>query len=151
MLHEGIDTSSETGRVPFLGKLPYAQYRRVLQVSAVHVYLAYPFVLSWSLLEALASGCAVVASDTAPVREVIHDGKNGWLVDFFDGVQLVETVKKVLGDPTGLQAMRKAAVESVWGRFAQVAGTAEYLALLGCDLPVALGSNLRSEILWEGQ
>lgn len=56
-----IDTNSETGRVHFLGKLPYAQYRWVLQVSAVHVYLTYPFVLSWSLLEALASGCAVVA------------------------------------------------------------------------------------------
>lgn len=66
----------------FLGKLPYAQYRRVLQVSAVHVYLTYPFVLSWSLLEALGSGCAVVASDTAPVREVIWDGENGMLVDY---------------------------------------------------------------------
>jgi glycosyltransferase involved in cell wall biosynthesis len=126
-----IDSSRETGRVHFLGKLPYAQYRRVLQVSAVHIYLTYPFVLSWSLLEALASGCAVVASDTEPVREVIRHGENGLLVDFFDGVQLVQAVHKVLTDPTGMQALRQAAVELVRGRFAQGAGTAEYLELLG--------------------
>jgi hypothetical protein len=126
-----IDTSSETGRVHFLGKLPYAQYRRVLQVSAVHVYLTYPFVLSWSLLEALASGCAVVASDTAPVREVIRQGQNGWLVEFFDGAQLVKAVHKVLTDSTGMQVMRRAAMESVKERFAQAAGTAGYLDALG--------------------
>ena len=96
-----IDTSSETGRVHFLGKLPYAQYRRVLQVSAVHVYLTYPFVLSWSLLEALASGCAVVASDTAPVREVIRHGENGLLVDFFDGAQLVDAIASAAGRSDG--------------------------------------------------
>ncbi|MBS3997716.1 MAG: glycosyltransferase family 4 protein [Hydrogenophaga sp.] len=126
-----IDTSSETGRVNFLGKLPYAQYRRVLQVSAVHVYLTYPFVLSWSLLEALASGCAVVASDTAPVREVIRHGENGWLVSFFDGARLVDAVGKVLSDQTGMRAMRLAAVESVKEWFAQAAGTAGYLDALG--------------------
>jgi glycosyltransferase involved in cell wall biosynthesis len=146
-----IDTSSETGRVHFLGKLPYAQYRRVLQVSAVHVYLTYPFVLSWSLLEALASGCAVVASDTEPVREVIRHGENGLLVDFFEGVQLVKTVLKVLTDQSVMHAMRQAAVESVSGQFAQASGTAGYLNLMGCDLPIALGSNLRLELLWEGQ
>lgn len=133
-----IDSSSETGRVHFLGKLPYAQYRRVLQVSAVHVYLTYPFVLSWSLLEALASGCAVVASDTAPVREVIRHGENGLLVDFFDGAQLVNAVQKVLADQTGMQPMRKAAVESVKERFAQAAGTAGYLDALGLQAgPIA--------------
>ncbi len=126
-----IDTSSETGRVHFLGKLPYAQNRRVLQVSAVHVYLTYPFVLSWSLLEALASGCAVVASNTAPVREVIRHGENGWLVDFFDGSQIVDAVRKVLAEPSGMQAMRHAAVESVRARFAQAVGIAGYLEVMG--------------------
>ncbi len=146
-----IDTSSETGRVHFLGKLPYAQYRRVLQVSAVHVYLTYPFVLSWSLLEALASGCAVVASDTAPVREVIRQRENGLLVDFFDGKQLLDAVNKVLTDQSGMRAMRRAAVESVKERFAQASGTAGYLDLMGCDLSVTQGSNLRSEFLREAQ
>jgi glycosyltransferase involved in cell wall biosynthesis len=132
-----IDTNGDAKRVHFLGKLPYAQYRRVLQISAVHVYLTYPFVLSWSLLEALASGCTVVASDTAPVREVIRHGENGLLVDFFDGAQIVDAVCKVVGDLAGMQDMRRAAVESVRVRFAQAQGTARYLAELGCAATAA--------------
>lgn len=71
-------------RTHFLGRVPYAQYVKLLQVSAVHLYLSYPFVLSWSVLEAMACGAAVVAGDTAPVREVIEKGRNGWLVEPFD-------------------------------------------------------------------
>ena len=69
----------DTSRVRFTGKLPYDQYARVLQVSAVHAYLTYPFVLSWSLFDALACGAVVLASDTAPVRELITDGTTGLL------------------------------------------------------------------------
>ena len=135
--------------VHFLGKLPYAQYRLVLQVSAVHMYLTYPFVLSWSLLEALASGCVVVASDTAPVREVIRHGENGLLVDFFDGAQLVKAVHKVLADPIGMQGIRKAAMESVKARFAQAAATAGYLYELGLPIGPSTLAKQVSEISLE--
>ncbi|QYX56162.1 glycosyltransferase [Roseovarius sp. SCSIO 43702] len=85
-------------RVHFLGRIPHDQFTRVLQLSRVHVYLTYPFVLSWSLMEAMACEAAIVASDTAPVREVIRDGETGRLVDFFDREALVEEVCGLLDD-----------------------------------------------------
>jgi glycosyltransferase involved in cell wall biosynthesis len=68
----------------------------VLQQSTVHVYLTYPFVLSWSLIEALSVGCLVVASRTPPVEEIISDGENGYLFDFFDVDGLADRVVEVL-------------------------------------------------------
>jgi len=78
--------------------VPYGAYLNILRLSSVHVYLTYPFVASWSLAEALATGCAVVASDTAPVLEFVEDGANGLLVDFFDQDGLVEKTCALLED-----------------------------------------------------
>jgi glycosyltransferase involved in cell wall biosynthesis len=89
----------DLSRVHFVGKVPYAEFLRVLQVSTVHVYLTYPFVLSWSLLEAMSVGCAIVASDTAPVREAIRHGETGQLVDFFDPAALAQQVVALCNDP----------------------------------------------------
>ena len=86
-------------RVHFLGRVPYADFQRVLQISRCHVYLTIPFVLSWSLLEAMAMGATIVASDTAPVREVIHPGQTGLLVDFHDPKALARQVIEVLTRP----------------------------------------------------
>lgn len=107
----------DLSRIHFMDKLPYEHYLRVLQVSACHVYLTYPFVLSWSCVEALSSGCLVVGSDTPPVREVINHGENGLLVDFFDTQALVEQVRQALTEPERFQHLRKAARERVVREF----------------------------------
>jgi glycosyltransferase involved in cell wall biosynthesis len=106
----------DLSRVYFTGKLPYETYRAVLQVSEVHVYLTYPFVMSWSLLEAMASECVVIGSDTAPVREVIVDGVNGLLVDFFDAEAIAGKVCKVLRFSGDFCSIRKSA-KSTASRF----------------------------------
>ena len=105
------------GRVHFLGRLPYAHYLRVLQVSAVHAYLTYPFVLSWSLLEAMASGCCVVGSRTPPVEEVLREGHNGRLVDFFDAEGLAARLAEALAAGDALQPLRDAARRTVVERY----------------------------------
>lgn len=102
----------------------------------MHVYLTYPFVLSWSLLEAMASGCAVVASDTAPVREVIRQAENGLLVDFFSTQQLLKAVGEVLTHPTRMQSMRDQARMTASEGYAVEAATKTYLELMGCEKPL---------------
>jgi glycosyltransferase involved in cell wall biosynthesis len=96
---------ADLARVHFLGNLPYDYFIPLLQLSSVHVYLTYPFVLSWSLLEAMSAGCAIVASDTAPVREAIQDQQTGRLVDFFDTAQLASVVCELLTRPEERQRL----------------------------------------------
>ena len=86
-------------RVHYLGRVPYDRFLAMMQVSRVHVYLTYPFVLSWSLLESMSAASAIVASDTAPVREVMTEDENGRMVDFFDKAALVDKVCDLLDDP----------------------------------------------------
>lgn len=121
-------------RVHFVGKIPYANYRSLLQVSMAHVYLTYPFVLSWSMLEAMACGCAVIGSDTAPVREVIRDGENGLLVDFFDVQGIAGKVGDVLNDKTGDAGMRQRAAKSVRSEYSVQAGISDYHMLMGMEI-----------------
>ncbi|MDO6731546.1 glycosyltransferase family 4 protein [Marinovum sp. 2_MG-2023] len=89
---------ADWARVHFLGRVPYGVFLSFMRVSRAHVYLTYPFVLSWSLLEAMSAGAPIVASDTAPVREVLTDGDTGLLVDFFDRTALVDKVCTLLDD-----------------------------------------------------
>lgn len=100
-------------RVHFPGTLPREHFTAMLQVSRVHVYLTYPFVLSWSLLEAMSVGCAIIASDTAPVREVIEHERQGVLVDFFDSEALVRAVVGLLQDEPARQRLGAAARQRV--------------------------------------
>lgn len=101
----------DPARVHHLPALQYDEYLQVLQRSWVHVYWTVPFILSWSLMESLASGCCVVASDTPPVQEVMRSGEQGMLIDFFDPAALAEQVDALLHDPgrraaLGAQARR---------------------------------------------
>lgn len=100
-------------RVHFLGALPYAGFVKVLQVSRVHVYLTQPFVLSWSMLEAMSTGCLIVASKTQPVEEVLRHGENGLLVDFHDHAAIAERVIEALADPRAHASLRQNARETV--------------------------------------
>ena len=86
-------------RVHFLGHIAYEYFVPLLQLSSVHVYLTYPFVLSWSLLEAMSVGCAIVASDTQPLHEAIKHNETGLLVDFFDSQALATEVCALLDQP----------------------------------------------------
>jgi glycosyltransferase involved in cell wall biosynthesis len=103
-------------RIHFTGSLPYRDYLRALQISSAHVYLTYPFVLSWSLVEAMSVGCLVIGSDTAPVREVI-DGSNGLLVPFFDTEALAEAVVDALARPRRFHALRAQARRTALERY----------------------------------
>jgi glycosyltransferase involved in cell wall biosynthesis len=107
----------DASRVHFLGRIPYARYLKVLQVLRCHVYLTYPFVLGWSCIEAMSAGCLVVGSRTPPVQEVIEHGKNGLLVDFFDGAALAETVADALARPDHYTALGAAARETAVARY----------------------------------
>ncbi len=106
-----------SARVAFLGRIPYADYVRLLQVSAAHVYLTVPFVLSWSAMEALAAGCIVIASRTPPVEEVIRGGDNGILVDFFAPDEIAAAVIDAVKHGDALEDMRRRARASVLGRY----------------------------------
>ena len=98
-------TDQDWQRVHFLGHIPYQYFIPLLQLSTVHVYLTYPFVLSWSLLEAMSAGCAIVASDTQPLKEAIVHNETGLLIDFFDPKALVESVEKLLESPIERQRL----------------------------------------------
>jgi glycosyltransferase involved in cell wall biosynthesis len=108
---------ADWARVHFLGRIPYDRFLRLLQVARVHVYLTYPFVLSWSLYEAMASEAAIVASDTAPVREAITDGQTGLLVDFFDREGIVDKVVTLLEDADLRAQLGRAARAHVVGGY----------------------------------
>lgn len=114
---EEVQGKLDLSRVLFVGKLPYSTFLQVLQVSACHVYLTYPFVLSWSCVEAMSAGALVVGSNTQPVREVIAHGRNGMLVDFFDHAQLAATVVDVLACPEKYVPLREHARATVVGRY----------------------------------
>jgi glycosyltransferase involved in cell wall biosynthesis len=128
-----VASSIDLARVHFLPQLPYDDFVRLLQVSRVHVYLTFPFVLSWSLVEAMAIGCVIVASDTAPVREAITHGENGLLTPFLDPDALADKVAAVLAHPARFELLREAARVTALARFDKSLCLKRALELLGFD------------------
>ena len=111
------ETGLDSDRVHFLGRVPYAKYLSMLQCSTVHAYLTYPFVLSWSAVEAMSAGCLIVGSDTEPVREVIQDGKNGFLVDFHDSDAFADKIVWALENREEMSGIRAAARQTVVDKY----------------------------------
>jgi glycosyltransferase involved in cell wall biosynthesis len=108
-----VGSRLDMSRIHFLGQVPYQTLLRIYQISSAHVYLTYPFVLSWSVLEAMAAGCTVIASRTPPVEEVVTDGKNGILVDFFSPEEIATRVDEVFGRSRDTARMRERARKTV--------------------------------------
>jgi glycosyltransferase involved in cell wall biosynthesis len=111
------EVSFNPDTVHFTGHLATEPFRAVMAVSMAHVYLTYPFILSWSMVESLATGCLVIGSRTAPVEEVIVDRKNGLLVDFPDPRALADTICEVLARPQQFEHLRHAARETAVARY----------------------------------
>ena len=112
-----VGSHLDIGRVHFLGQIPRPVFLNVLQISATHVYLTYPFVLSWSMLEAMAAGCLVVGSRTPPVEEVIQDGMNGLLTDFLSPERIADHVIDALVRRQELIPVRECARRTIVARY----------------------------------
>jgi glycosyltransferase involved in cell wall biosynthesis len=125
-----IEGSYDPSRVHFTGSLPYDAFLHLLQLSAAHAYLTYPFVMSWSLLEAMSSECAVVGSATGPVQEVIDHGRNGMLVDFFDPTALANALVELLNDRKLAKKIGQSARQTVLDRYSLERCVPRQLALL---------------------
>ncbi|WP_162845198.1 glycosyltransferase family 4 protein [Hydromonas duriensis] len=124
------EVSLDPARTHFLGKVPYQSYKKVLQVSAAHIYLTYPFVLSWSMLEAMASGCLIIGSRTPPVEEIIEDGVNGVLVDFFNPSEIAQRILTAFESPQAHMPLRQAAEHLIKSRYTLAQGETAYRELI---------------------
>lgn len=110
--------SLDMDRLIFPGVLSYNNLIKLFQISSAHIYLTYPFVLSWSSMEAMATGCAMVASRTKPVQEVMVDGHNALLADFFSPNDVAEKVIQVLESKDGMAEMRHNARQTIVDHYA---------------------------------
>lgn len=134
-----VGSKLDLQRVHFVGKIPYEAYLSLLQVSSAHVYLTYPFVLSWSMLEAMAAECVLIASDTAPVTEVVKHEHDALLVDFFDVDAIAAKVTAVLRHPKRYQALARQARKTICEQYdLKTVCLPQQLTLLQ-DLPGKIG------------
>jgi glycosyltransferase involved in cell wall biosynthesis len=103
----------DMSRIHFPGLVSFEALREIFRISSVHVYLTAPFVLSWSMIEAMSTGCIVLGSDTPPVQEVIRDGDNGFLVDLLDSDRIAERILDIIKNKAALADIRQNARETI--------------------------------------
>lgn len=104
-------------RTHFTGLVNFEALRAIFRISSVHVYLTVPFVLSWSMIEAMSTGCVILGSDTPPVQEAISDGENGFLVDLFDSDRIAERIQDIIQNNSTLADIRAKARETILQRY----------------------------------
>jgi glycosyltransferase involved in cell wall biosynthesis len=107
----------DLSRFVFTGLLPTAELAKLFALTDLHLYWTVPFVLSWSLMDALACGATVLASDTAPVREMIEPGRNGLLADFFDVDGWAAAAGRVLDAPQDFRHLGAAGAAMIRERY----------------------------------
>ena len=137
-IFEPLAERLDAERVHFLGRVPHERMLAALRLSTAHVYYSYPFVLSWSLVEAMASGCYVIASDTPPVRDAVEDGVSGLLLPFFDVDALAEALIAACRHPAASARLRRNARETAVAKFSRAQGREGWLAVLrelGLEIP----------------
>jgi glycosyltransferase involved in cell wall biosynthesis len=120
----------DNNRVHFVGRLPRSEYLKLLQITSAHIYLTIPFVLSWSMLEAMATGCPIVASDTPPVKEFIQHERNGLLVNFFSPEQITHSVIQLLNDSKLRRELGQKARHDVAHQVNNKAALRQYFSLI---------------------
>lgn len=103
----------DLSRIHFVGRVRPSELVNVFSLSDAHLYLTVPFTLSWSLFNAMSCGALAIGSETAPVAELIENGKNGLLVDFFETDRWVDQVLQVLDDPAAYDPLRQAARQTI--------------------------------------
>ena len=109
--------SYDLSRIHFLGLIPIQDLIKLYNISDLHMYLTVPYVLSWSMIQAMSSGCTIVGSATPPVQEAIDDGVHGLLADFYDVDALTEKALQVLRAPEEHKHLGQAARERVMERY----------------------------------
>jgi glycosyltransferase involved in cell wall biosynthesis len=125
-----IKGSYNPDNVFFTGPLEYADYMSLMKITSAHIYLTYPFVLSWSMLEAMSCEAPIIGSQTPPVSEVILDGQNGLLTDFFDSKMLADKVEILLKDKSLAISLGKAARQKVLEKYSLSRCLPQQLALI---------------------